>query len=202
MYTVPATLAEQVHDLQHVLEPCLLAQSTSIGSADAQVASGGPLFQVVVMKLAGDAACCLVELSHIIGDGHCYYQVIAALHAILNSAEPVKIHWGLEGSPPVPAHFSPRDLSRLALPMKYAFPLQQRFGAARHSHLAITDAEALAQCKVSEASTSAAGFVSANDVLMSAISEVLTPDLMIMNVNMRGRVAAATREYGGNYEQN
>jgi len=86
--------------------------------------------------------------------------------------------------------------------MKYAFPLQLRFRVSRQSHLAMIDGDVLSRSKADLAKSSSAGFVSSNDVLMAAISEMFTSSLVIMHMNMRGRIQNALPNCGGNFERN
>mmetsp|Transcript_87022 Transcript_87022/g.246797 ORF Transcript_87022/g.246797 Transcript_87022/m.246797 type:complete len:216 (-) Transcript_87022:1437-2084(-) len=177
-----------------------------IGTGSEQLASGGPLFRISALTLPRDGgAVVLVELAHLLGDGATFYRLCAALDAELRGGSRVELIWG-EAVPPcyrAPGHMTLRDQWRMGvLPMKYAFPLQARFGRKRVSQIAVVDRKALRSFKKADGAASKAGFVSSNDVIMSALAEVYDSTNILMHVNMRGRAEGARAEHAGNIERN
>ena len=201
--------------LAAALNPFVVPGGTLRGPQLVEAADPAPkLFRVSLHALSGGRFMLVTSLSHILGDGATYY----ALHCMLSQG--VKPHAqpraltvkrmddaeiddktdALMGAPGagmewVTWFMSPGSLFRI-VKLLLLGP-KMRVGIQRVS------SEWVAQQKAAEMAAAAAegvAFVSTNDVIMAALARASQDAVVIMAVNLRGRVAGLGHDMAGNYE--
>eukprot|EP00971_Amphidinium_carterae_P282730 5612986-Amphidinium_carterae.1 len=117
-----------------------------------------------------------MELSHVLGDTCTLYRVVAALNAELHScSESVSIQWGKPVCLPFPRSVtSGWDLAKYLLPAM-SWQVQSRLGwiQPKTTHIALLDRGALEEQKEIASHSAKAGYVSTDDILVSAVAEVV-----------------------------
>jgi hypothetical protein len=202
-YTVPVTLSDQLGSMQEMLEP--LFKPFNLNN---DLASGSPLFRVTVLTLAAGTVCFTVQLSHILGDGATYYRMCDQINSVVNGKELSECIWkAAEGDVALPSHFSEDDVFCLQKSWVPAFVERLKNEPPRSSNLCVFDGAAIASLKApllaSAGPDSGAKFLSANDIIVSGLSEMLKEknEITFMYANMRGRMSNTPTELCGNYER-
>ena len=197
----PADIVARCSYCQDVLGPLV----PDLGTTIQQKASGGPLFNVSIIKLPDHRAAYVVSLSHIIGDGWTYYALIDQLDCLVNEKTFEPLVWDDPGVSREIDHLSERDKFRsfkLMIPAFICRMLYNFFTGGRSSHiLEVIDSDAMAELK--KASRGTAAFVSTNDVVTAAVYEIFDSKLAMMATNLRGanRLAGLPPHSAGNFER-
>ena len=92
--------------------PFLLEKATF--STD-QIRDGSPLFEAKIMDFGDGYAAYSIKLSHAIGDGTTYFQIVSQISSFMNGHTPSKIDWDNPLRPTheiYPDNFSERDYQR------------------------------------------------------------------------------------------
>ena len=208
--TPTGSIVEAITLVQTDLEPNFIAQST-IGTMATQIETGGPLFQVLLMKLPAGHMAYAVELSHLIGDGNTYYQLLHVLNCAMNGKPMPKLKWSsAPESVALPAEYSPQDK---ALHMEGWIPAyverikkwEPGTEQARRGHLQLINMEAVATLKSeykAHCDARNVPFISTNDLITAGLAELCDPgSLLLMFANLRGRIPEAQADLAGNYER-
>lgn len=179
----------------------------AVDKSDAKLICGGacvgknqPQFRVTVVPSAdGERFAMLVSLSHVIGDGYTYYEImnLLSLNAPMKALNPIrKPGFG--------------DALKAAVgKAEYGFPGtagymcnaigNMMFGSKPKIRAHFIDKAKVAAAKAQEAGGSVP-FVSTNDVVTSAFGKLVRANVLEMAIDMRDRLPAYTKQDAGNYE--
>ena len=168
------------------------------------IQSKSPLFHFHLIHLPETGyACYVMQMSHCIGDGVTYYNIMNEIHHIFNDDPklPIPIDWrheSIASHEVFPLRFSRRDKDRA-----YGFPffigiLKNVWNMAKDQKIQyiILDKRRVQEMRKSLASNSDA-YLSANDVITSALCEAnKSSDIFAFTMDMRG---LHNRHLGGNF---
>lgn len=175
-----------------------------------------PLFKVSLLKMPAGRFMLVTSISHVISDGSTYY----ALHCMLSQslhmhAKPraLRVERIRQLKPAVDALIGGKDkliepLSWLTSPGSIIRIISLMIAGPRQRYFMniIPNSWASQQKKTAVIDATAAGraveFVSTNDCIMSALAKVSKDRVILMAVNLRGRVAGLEikKDLAGNYE--
>ncbi|KAL7553416.1 hypothetical protein ACHAWF_016698 [Thalassiosira exigua] len=102
-------LFEQVHS---TVAPCLLGKASFSAN---QIEDESPLFEAKIMDFGDGVAAYSMKMSHAIGDGTTFFQIVSQISSFMNGRTPSKIDWNnpLRSTHEIyPDNFSERDYSR------------------------------------------------------------------------------------------
>ena len=162
------------------------------------IQSSAPLFGIDVIQLPHDYACYAVSMSHCVGDGVTYYNIMEEIDQILrdrvNHRDPIV--WHPRPHEVFPQRFTSRDVWR-----SYGFPFvlgllknTVNMNKQRKSYI-IVDKEKV-ELKRKELSEARNGYLSHNDIITAALCEAnLSSDIFAFTMNMRDRHS----HFGGNF---
>ena len=151
-----------------------------------------PLFKIVVFSGSSDEQCALYfDLSHVLADGHSYYQIFNMLSegSEIKSLNPErKVGFGLTDEPC--QKLLGKEESSLGMSGAYTCMLMSRFmcGKKRHPKCYMIDPEKIKAAKAEVANTGQTKFVSTNDLATSSIGVATRTNFMEMALNLRGRL--------------
>ena len=185
-FSLPLALDERITAIQAEIEPLYV----SLGVSLEQIKTGSKLFSTTVCTLPNSHACYLIQMSHMIGDGATYYMIMAQLQALLEGAVGIskipKYRWisspdNIEGSP----FYTEEDVFRERKIWRSGFMKLALAGPPRTSSILVVNSSKISELKPGLV-TAAAGarypvdFLSTNDVLTAALSEICESELMVM----------------------
>ena len=171
-----------------------------LGTTIQQKATGGPLFNVSIIELPDQRAAYSVSLSHIVGDGWTYYELIDQLDCLVNDKPLKPLVWDDPGVSR--DHWSERDKFRFKLGMP-AFICKMLYNfllGGRSNLLEVIHRDSMTPVK--EDSRGTAAFVSTNDVVSAAVYETFDNKLVAMISNLRAanRLPGLPPRIAGNFE--
>lgn len=165
------------------------------------IQTGSPLFRMDVIQLPNDVACYIMTMSHCIGDGVTYYNVMDEIRREMkeNSHQGKEIVWShsdIANHEIFPKHFSKRDIEFayggpffLGL-LKNVFNMDKQ----QKSYI-ILDKHRIAQ-KKKKLTSDGQGHLSDNDIITAALCQANgSSDIFAFAMNMRDRHC----HYGGNF---
>ncbi|EOD22876.1 hypothetical protein EMIHUDRAFT_195294 [Emiliania huxleyi CCMP1516] len=208
-FAPPAATIDAVASVQAILEQ--LFEPHCLGNMDAQRDSKSRLFQVILMRLPNDHVAYVVQLSHILGDGYSYYQLLKAINCAVNGEKMPSLTW--KASPesvPLPSVWSEAEKDLLMKRWMSAYVENCNRWApgsldARKGSVHVIEPACVADLKAElKASCTANGvpFLSTNDLITAGLAELCDPKaLLIMVANLRERVPEAANGVGGNFER-
>jgi len=197
----PADIVARCSYCQDVLGPLV----PDLGTTIQQKASGGPLFNVSIIKLPDHRAAYAVSLSHIVGDGWTYYALIDQLDCLVNEKTLEPLVWDDPGLSREIDYWSERDkfrASKLWLPALMCRMFYNYLTDGKSFQLIeVIDSGAMAELK--KASRGTAAFVSTNDVVTAAVYEIFDNKLAMMALNLRStnRLPGLPSRIAGNFER-
>lgn len=164
--------------------------------------NNNPLFKITIAVTSKDKFAIIFSLSHMIGDGHTFYE----LYGMLSSKETVRplivdrddsyeewLRTSTHCEDTINYLFSPAQVFNQICTMFFA--------PRPEMSVSLIDLDWVAREK--EAHKHEEGishYVSTNDVLTSWIFRLTRCDAGLMNINFRGRHARSTSSHAGNYE--
>ena len=191
-------------DLARALNRLLVKTGTAcLGRADE------PLFRVAVVPDALEPKArwaLVVSVSHVIADGHTFYQVHNMLSdgREIRALEPrreVDVPGLAESAMGGDGGFLSNPRPGLLLSLVSAGLLGALFGPACAVDLRYVDDAYVAQEKAKVARAGTVPFVSTNDIVTSEVLASSRCSLGLMDVNLRGRVPGCGSGLAGNYEE-
>lgn len=178
------------------------------GSGMEAVGAGSPLFRVTLLPDASApdrAFAVVVSANHTLLDGHGYYKMynmlsadvrVMSMQPVRKQDLPAKILEAMGGTPSIATACPPGYLARI-LSGKLRSAL---FPQTKYCGFDIS-AEWLAGQKESAVRAGEVAFVSTNDCVTSGFFNCLQPNIGIMLINFRGRIAGCDDDDMGNYEE-
>lgn len=204
--TKPPPIKERICTVQEQLEP-LFAEHT-IGGVEHAIASGGPLFRVVLMKLPSDMMAYVVEVNHIIADGATYYKLLGLIDCAVNKRPVPVLEWeAATASIPIPVHWNDadKDLMMTGWLPGFVHKMTNVYVAGtpseRTATVQVVDKKSAANLKTEFKPPQGFSFLSTNDLIQAACCELADDDaISIMFANLRGRMPNVTDCKAGNFE--
>jgi len=208
-FVSPPAIGKAIPAVQKEIEP--LFEQYSIGDGVRQLESGGPVFRVIVMKLAEDLVAYAVEMSHSLGDGNTYYETINLMNCGMNDLPLPQLEWKVaEECVVVPSVYTPEDKAVALQEWLPAFIEKCNiYGAgkpgARVTTTRLVDPANLKALKARYmplAQSQGVEFLSSNDIITAAFCDVAEEgSICWMAVSMRGRMPEASKRAAGNYQR-
>jgi hypothetical protein len=163
---------------------------------------GELMFRVVVILTGPDSLAIVCSISHVVADGHTFYELYGML-SHRTQARQLVAKRNMLFKPLYEAVTDGDDTTRwlfsLGATLKMLFTLA--FGRRTRNYLRFINVAAVSALKeIFAASLREGQFVSTNDILTSWLFLKCKSDLGIMAFNLRGRLAELTHDHAGNYE--
>ena len=181
-----------------------------VSTGEGAVADGSPLFRVVVLKLPvpeegpiESRFAVVVSMSHILGDGWTFYNLLNQLGA---QASVVSLDRSVvDSSVATEAALGADEAALLGSDAVGASFRKNAAAPGCFSHLFWVDQAAVShrkaqQLELNQLGGCIAGFVSTNDILTAAFLSASKSDLGCLAVNLRGRIPGVPERGAGNYE--
>jgi hypothetical protein len=188
-------------DILHFMDDFLAPIVPQPKSVIESIQSGAPLFRMDVIQLPDDFACYVMTMSHCIGDGVTYYNILDEIHHEMNHKRnhDKKIIWShpdIANHEIFPKRFSNRDIE-IAYGGPFFLGLLKNvvnMDKQMKSYI-ILDKHKVSQ-KKKELTATGQGHVSDNDIITSALCQANgSSDIFAFAMNMRDRHC----HYGGNF---
>lgn len=189
-------------DILHFMDEFLAPIVPKTKSVIECIQSGAPLFRMDVIQLPNDFACYVMTMSHCIGDGVTYYNIMDEIHREMNhnkNREKKKLVWShpdIANHEIFPKRFSDRDIE-IAYGGPFFLGLLKNvvnMDKQRKSYI-ILDKQKVVEKKKAFASNGQ-GHLSDNDVITAALCKANgSSDIFAFAMNMRDRHC----HYGGNF---
>lgn len=193
-------LFEHVHSN---VAPYLLSKATFSKN---QIEDGSPLFEAKIMDF-GDGTCAYsIKVSHAVGDGTTFFQIVSQISSLMNGRSPSKIDWdnSLKATHEIyPETFSERDYERsYGLPFGWGLLKNIRTLNKRQCKYLLLSKDKLAKKKKKELQRMGpdGGAISANDIIMSALCEMCgSSDIFAFDRSVRGIKDGVPKSAAGNF---
>ncbi|CAB9497214.1 expressed unknown protein [Seminavis robusta] len=195
--------------------PSHVGQQTRLGGEE--VKDKSPVFEVQMMELPGQYVCYTVLLSHCIGDGAIYYQVMEQLNSAFTSSsgtiETKAINWdGYDkmDMPTVGPHLVPHPLTILGL-FVIGPKVFKKFGPKEaEPYILLLSKKKINQKKIelvdhdndsTTTTTTTREYLTSNDIVVSALCEAMLDDATVHTqaVNMRYKLDDLEPNDAGSY---
>jgi hypothetical protein len=186
--------------LKTIVEPNVV----NLGSGFDQFKSQGPLFKVTVFDIGFENVCIAISMSHSIGDGCTYYNLIKQIDLLMADEEVEELNWG--SSERFEYSWRPYYVGKMEelltkICMFFCFAFKYFFGAKKRSHSLILSKAKLEHLKL-ELRGDEHEFLSSNDIITAALNEAdHGVDLNMFVMNARGRIKGYDSKMAGNYEK-
>jgi hypothetical protein len=174
-------------------------------SAD-QIRDGSPLFEAKIMDFCDGHAAYSIKVSHAIGDGTTYFQLLSQISSFMNGRTPTNIDWNnpLKATHEIyPENFSERDYQRsYGLPFGWGIFKNLRTLSKRQCTYLFLSKEKIAEKKKVLRQTEAdnGGSISANDIIMSCLCEMCgSSDIFAFDRSVRGIKEGVSKSSAGNF---
>lgn len=190
------TLAYCLDVLMPLLDGCELTEK--------QIEKKLPLFEANLILLPDSHAFYSVKMSHSVGDGVTFFQVLKEISMHMNGFDVSPIDWN---NPLKPTHefypdtFSPRDIE-----VSYGGPfmcglLKNFFTLSlRHQNILLLCKDKVNRKKRELRAASGSNDVSSNDIITAALCEAnQSTDIFVFTENIRGIKQGVPRHAGGNF---
>jgi len=171
-----------------------------------QIRDGSPLFEAKIMDFGDGYAAYSVRLSHAIGDGTTYFQLVSQISSFMSGLTPSKIDWDnpLKATHEIyPENFSERDYQRsYGLPFGWGLFKNLRTLSKRKCKYLLLSKEKIAKKKKVLQQTDAddGGSISANDIIMSCLCEMCgSSDIFAFDRSVRGIKEGVSKSSAGNF---
>jgi len=157
-----------------------------------QIKHGSPLFSAKIMDFEDGAAAFSIKMSHAIGDGTTYFQLVAQISNLMKGETPTSIIWSypLKSTHEIyPASFSERDYTRsYGLPFGWGVFKNIRTLFKRKCQYILLSKEKLSQKKKELRSRGGdSATISTNDIIMSSLCELCgSSDVFAFDQSIRG----------------
>jgi len=158
-----------------------------------QIKHGSPLFSAKIMDFEDGTAAFSIKMSHAIGDGTTYFQLVSQISSLMKGETPTPIIWSypLKSTHEIyPASFSERDYTRsYGLPFGWGVFKNIRTLFKRKCQYILLSKEKLSQKKKELRSRGgdSASIISTNDIIMSSLCELCgSSDVFAFDQSIRG----------------
>ncbi|CAB9518788.1 expressed unknown protein [Seminavis robusta] len=185
------------HAIPHF--PAHVSVSTRLGTEE--IRERTPVFEVHVMDLSSNHACIAVVMSHVVGDGAVYFQVMEQLNAAMKGPIETKINWdGYDKLPEVLSHIIPHPVTLLGYMLGVRAFKQTHGKSAPDSEILLLSKDKVNK-KKKELVDANTKFLSGNDVVVAALSEAMIDHatLQMQYANLRVRVDNLESNDAGNF---
>mmetsp|Transcript_15750 Transcript_15750/g.21605 ORF Transcript_15750/g.21605 Transcript_15750/m.21605 type:complete len:532 (-) Transcript_15750:212-1807(-) len=156
-----------------------------------QIRSKSPLFSAQIMELPDGYACYTLTMSHSVGDGYTFFELVGQIASYMNGRDASPIDWDDPRKAThelYPDSFSRRDIERsygtpFLLGCLKNYPTLQQ----RQCNYLLLSKDKIAH-KRQEIRSNGINSVSGNDIMTSALCEMnKSSDIFVMTQNMRGK---------------
>eukprot|EP00571_Detonula_confervacea_P015362 CAMPEP_0172303390 /NCGR_PEP_ID=MMETSP1058-20130122/4925_1 /TAXON_ID=83371 /ORGANISM="Detonula confervacea, Strain CCMP 353" /LENGTH=441 /DNA_ID=CAMNT_0013014175 /DNA_START=153 /DNA_END=1475 /DNA_ORIENTATION=- len=170
-----------------------------------QIEDGSPLFEAKLMDLGDGTAAYSIKMSHAIGDGTTFYQLVSQISSYMNGRTPSQIDWNnpLKATHEIyPENFSERDYHRsYGLPFGWGVFKNLRTLSKRKCRYLLLSKDKVARKKKDLQSMKTDGSaISANDIIMSSVCEMCgSSDVFAFDKSVRGIKEGVSKSAAGNF---
>ena len=157
-----------------------------------QIKHGSPLFTAKIMDFKDGTAAFSIKMSHAVGDGTTYFELVAQVSSLMKGETPTSILWEypLKSTHEIyPASFSERDYTRsYGLPFGWGVFKNIRTLFKRKCQYILLSKEKLSQKKKELRSRGGdSATISTNDIIMSSLCELCgSSDIFAFDQSIRG----------------
>ena len=189
---------------QHVhshIAPCLLGKAEF--SYD-QIKNASPLFEAKIMDFGDGYAAYSIKMSHAIGDGTTFFQIIKQISAYMNGHEPQPINWDnpLKTTHEIyPETFSKQDYDRsYGGPFGWGVLKNIRTLGKRKCEYLLLSKDKIAKKKQELHKSVENAHISSNDIIMSVICQMCSSsDIFAFDRSVRGIKDGVDKSDAGNF---
>jgi len=186
-----------------------------------QIRNGSPLFEAKIMDFGGGNAAYAIKMSHAVGDGTTFFQIVSQISSYMNGRDPAEINWDnpLKAEHEIyPPTFSERDYHRsYGLPFGWGLFKNIRTLSKRKCKYLLLSKEKISRKRkelresnmenvgvngacTDDKNTSLSDSISANDIIMSAICEMNgSADIFAFDRSIRGVKDGVGKSAAGNF---
>jgi len=156
------------------------------------------------MDFGDGVAAYSIKMSHAIGDGTTYFQLVSQISSYMNGRTPAKIDWDnpLKATHEIyPETFSERDYERsYGLPFGWGLLKNLRtLGKRKCTYLLLSKDKIARKKKALRSDDTGIEAVSANDIIMAALSEMCgSSDIFAFDKSVRGSKDGVSKSAAGN----
>ena len=169
-----------------------------------QVEKKLPLFAANIILLPNNYAFYSVKMSHSVGDGVTFFQIVKQISMHMSGLDVSRIEWD---NPLKPTHeFYPDSFSQRDAEISYGAPfmiglLKNFFTLSlRRQHILLLSKSKISQKKRELRAASGSNDVSSNDIITAALCEAnQSTDIFVFTENVRGIKNGVPRNAGGNF---
>ena len=196
-----ASAKEIFHHVHSHIAPCLLGKAEF--SYD-QIKNASPLFEAKIMDFGDGYAAHSIKMSHALGDGTTFFQIIKQLSSYMNGHEPQPINWDnpLKASHEIyPETFSKQDYDRsYGGPFGWGVFKNIRTLGKRKCEYLLLSKDKIAKKKRELHESTGNARISSNDVVMSVICQMCgSSDIFAFDRSVRGIKDGVDKLDAGNF---
>lgn len=190
------------HHVHSQVAPCLLDKPEF--SYD-QIKNASPLFDAKIMDFGDGYAAYSIKLSHAIGDGTTFFQIVSQISSYMNGRDPQPINWNnpLKAIHEIhPENFSKRDYERSYCgPFGWGVFKNIRTLSKRKCEYLLLNKDKISKKKKElQKSADENKRISSNDIIMSAICEMCgSSDAFAFDRSVRGIKEGVDKHDAGNF---
>jgi len=191
-------LFEHVHS--HIA-PCLLDKAQF--SYD-QIKNASPLFEAKIMDFGDGYAAYSIKLSHAVGDGTTFFQIVSQISSFMNGHSPQPINWGnpLKATHEIyPENFSKQDYERSYCgPFGWGLFKNIRTLCKRKCEYLLLSKDKISEKKKQLLKSVENKRISSNDIIMSAVCQMCgSSDIFAFDRSVRGIKDGVEKYDAGNF---
>ena len=157
-----------------------------------------PVFRITVVDSGNGRFCMTVTMSHIVGDGYTYYNILNQICSN-KPAIPLEVKRKPELMPKIEEASAPGFTIFPTPGFIFNMITTLKFGPKMKASAYFVDNEKIKVFKA-KAKEEGAAFVSTNDIVTSSWGAATNARLLAMAINFRGRIEGAENTMAGNYE--
>ncbi len=192
---------ELFHHVHEQVAPCLLDKPEF--SYD-QIKNASPLFDAKIMDFGDGYAAYSIKLSHAIGDGTTFFQIVSQISSYMNGRDPQPINWNnpLKSTHEIyPENFSKKDYERSYCgPFGWGVFKNIRTLGKRKCEYLLLNKDKISKKKKELQKSTENKRISSNDIIMSAICEMCgSSDVFAFDRSVRRIKEGVDKHDAGNF---
>lgn len=196
-----ASAKEIFHHVHSHIAPCLLGKAEF--SYD-QIKNASPLFEAKIMDFGDGYAAYSIKMSHALGDGTTFFQIIKQLSSYMNGHTPQPINWDnpLKATHEIyPETFSKQDYERsYGGPFGWGVLKNIRTLGKRKCKFLLLSKDKIAKKKRELHKSTENARISSNDIVMSTICQMCgSSDIFAFDRSVRGIKDGVGKSDAGNF---
>jgi hypothetical protein len=162
-----------------------------------------PLFRVTMLKTSNDSFAVIVSLSHVIGDGATYYEIMSMLNErsqprALNAIRKDGIQFEVEANKIMQNRYEEWNKWLFSIGSVLQVVYTVLFGPVPRPITAVIPEKWIKKQK--SLYCDGTSFVSTNDIVTSFLAKLAGYDVVLMAANFRGKLSILDKSDAGNYE--